>query len=286
MKFNIITGRSGSGKSSCLHLLEDLGYTCIDNLPISILSSVGEHLPNKEKIAIGVDIRNLPEEPESLNEIIQQLKKQNIDLNVIYLDSTDQVLLERFSATRRKHPLSDENTSLSEALKIETKRLEPLEQLAKYRIDTSHLSIHQLRQQIKEMENVDKQNVCILFQSFGFMYGLPLDSDYVFDVRCLPNPYWDPKLRPKIGKDSEIIDFFAEKQEVKKMLHDISTFVEDWLPAFRADNHNYVTISVGCTGGQHRSVYITECLYKHFKRLEAQEPHLLIRHRELDGDLA
>ena len=280
-KFTIITGRSGSGKSSCLHLLEDLDYYCIDNLPIGLLASLPQYLHHKEKVAIGIYIRHLPQNAELLADIVAHLKILDIILEVIYLDTNDKVLLERFSATRRKHPLSDQQTSLTEALQQELLRLEPLEQLARYRIDTSRLSIHQLQQQLKKILDAKENAISILFQSFGYKYGIPTDSDFVFDVRCLPNPYWDAKLREKTGKDPQVIDFFIAREEVKQMLNNIIVFIEQWLPAFREDNRNYMTISLGCTGGRHRSVYIASCLYEHFKQQEHNVPDIQIRHREL-----
>lgn len=281
MKFIIITGRSGSGKSSCLHLLEDLGYYCIDNLPISLLTSLAQHSSDKDKIAIGIDVRNLPADAEYFEEIVKQLKKQNIDLEVIYLDTDTQILLERFSNTRRKHPLSDADTSLNEALKKELELLEHVQQIAKYRIDTSRLSIHQLQQQMQEIASANNKAITILFQSFGFKYGLPTDSDYVFDVRCLPNPYWHKELRPLTGTDEAIINFFADEESVQEMVADITAFISKWLPCYKKDNRNYMTVSIGCTGGRHRSVYITECLYEHFHHLEPEGLEILVRHRDM-----
>ena len=280
-KFIIITGRSGSGKSSCLHLLEDLNYYCIDNLPIALLPELPAHLYHKNKVAIGIDIRNLPQDPQLLTTIAENLRKADIELEVIYLDTNNKVLLERFSSTRRKHPLSDDQTSLTEALQQELTRLEPLEHLARYRIDTSRLSIHQLQQQLKKLLNAKQYNISILFQSFGYKYGIPTDSDFVFDVRCLSNPYWDPSLREKTGQNAEVVSFFNEHEEVEEMLNDIIKFMDKWLPAFKEDNRNYMTISLGCTGGHHRSVYLTERLFAYFKDLEHNVPDIQIRHREL-----
>ncbi len=280
-KFTIITGRSGSGKSNCLHLLEDMGYYCIDNLPIALLTELPQHLYHKNKVAIGVDIRNLPEDTQLLNTISARLREMDVELEVIYLDTNDKILLERFSATRRRHPLSDEQTSLPEALQQELLRLEPLEQLARYRIDTSRLSIHQLQQRLKKILNRKEHFISILFQSFGYKYGIPTDSDFVFDVRCLANPYWNIELREKTGRDPKVIEFFAEQPDVTKMLHDIITFIEHWLPAFKADNRHYMTISLGCTGGRHRSVYLTERLFAYFKDFDDNIPDMQIRHREL-----
>lgn len=280
-KFTIITGRSGSGKSSCLHLLEDLGYYCIDNLPIALLTTLPQHLHDRNKVAVGIDIRNLPQDPKLFTTISTKLREMEIELEVIYLDTSDKVLLERFSTTRRKHPLSDVQTSLTEALNQESVHLAPLEQLARYRIDTSRLSIHQLQQQLKKILNEKDHSISILFQSFGYKYGIPTDSDFVFDVRCLSNPYWNTNLRSKTGLDHEVIEFFAKHSDVTQMLNDIIAFIERWLPAFKADNRNYMTISLGCTGGRHRSVYLTERLFAYFKDLEDNIPDIQIRHREL-----
>lgn len=282
MEFVIITGRSGSGKTSCLHLLEDLGYYCIDNLPISLLPSLPAHLDNKQKIAIGVDVRNLPEEPHVLNEILQQFKQKNFQLEDIFLETDTPVLLERFSATRRKHPLSSSNTSLNEALDLEMALLEPLQQLADHHIDSSHLNIHQLQQLLRTIKGDNQRQLTVLIQSFGFKHGSPTNSDFVFDVRCLPNPYWVKELRPLTGQDKEIIDFFNDSTPAQTMADDITQFIGKWLPKFYDDNRNYLTVSIGCTGGRHRSVYLTDCIYQHFKQLELLGMDIQVRHRDME----
>jgi UPF0042 nucleotide-binding protein len=281
MNFLIITGRSGSGKSSCLHLLEDLGYYCIDNLPISLLNLLPQHLINKEKIAVGLDVRNLPDDPQILKSALTELEEQHIEPEIIFLDTDEKTLLERFSSTRRKHPLTNAEISLVEALEKELERLDPLMQLATYRIDTSRLSIHQLQEQLLKIVQSKEHEITILFQSFGFKYGLPRDSDYVFDVRCLPNPYWDKTLRDYTGNDDEIINFFTDDKMTQKMISNITAFVETWLPSFRDEHRTYMTVSIGCTGGRHRSVYVTNCLYEHFKHLGPKGPKLQLRHRDL-----
>ena len=281
MNFLIITGRSGSGKSSCLHLLEDLGYYCIDNLPISLLSILPQHLINKEKIAIGLDVRNLPDDPQTLKNALTELEEQDIDPDVIFLDTDEKTLLERFSSTRRKHPLTSAETSLVEALAKELERLDPLMQLATYRIDTSRLSIHQLQEQLLKIVQSKEHDITILFQSFGFKYGLPRDSDYIFDIRCLPNPYWDKSLRDYTGNDNEIINFFTDDDMTQKMIDTIGTFLETWIPAFQREHRTYMTISIGCTGGRHRSVYVTNYLYEQFKNLSPKSSKLQLRHRDL-----
>lgn len=282
MEFVIITGRSGSGKTSCLHLLEDLGYYCIDNLPVSLLPSLPAHLDNKDKIAIGIDVRNLPKDTNVLNKILQQLSQQKIQLHVIFLETDTPVLLERFSATRRKHPLSDSNTSLNEALELEMALLEPLQQMAHYHIDSSHLNIHQLQQQLRAIKGDDQRQLTLLVQSFGFKHGSPTNSDFVFDVRCLPNPYWVKELRPLTGKDAAIINFFNDAEPAQAMARDINQFIEKWLPHFYNDNRNYLTVSIGCTGGRHRSVYLADKIYKHFKQLELTGMDIQVRHRDME----
>jgi RNase adapter protein RapZ len=278
MKFLIITGRSGSGKSTCLHLLEDLDYYCIDNLPINLLPTLPETLEKKQKIAIGIDVRNLPESPEELLNILQQLRDNGVELEIIYLDTDEHRLFERFSSTRRKHPLSNPETSLPEALKQEVIRLEPLARMAAHRIDTTHLSIHQLHEKLECLLGVSAHSISVLFQSFGYKHGIPRDSDYVFDVRCLPNPYWEPTLRDRRGTDPEVQQFLNSYPMVAKMFNDIKTFIETWLPEYTKDNRNYMTISIGCTGGYHRSVFIAEQLYEYFKTLGT---NIQLRHREL-----
>jgi UPF0042 nucleotide-binding protein len=278
MKFVIITGRSGSGKSTCLHLLEDLDYYCIDNLPINLLSTLPQTLQKKHKIAIGIDVRNLPDDPNELFNILQQLRDDGVELEIIYLDTDEHRLFERFSSTRRKHPLSNQKTSLPEALEKEVIRLEPLARMAAYRIDTTHLSIHQLHEKLEHLLGGSAHSISVLFQSFGFKHGIPRDSDYVFDVRCLPNPHWEATLRDRRGTDPEVIKFLEQRPKVTQMFNDIKHFVETWLPEYAKDNRNYMTISIGCTGGYHRSVYIAEKLYEHFKQLGS---NIQVRHREL-----
>lgn len=282
MEFIIVTGRSGSGKSSCLHLLEDLGYYCIDNLPISLLPSLPTHLRNKDKIAIGIDVRNLPSNNKVLDEILLQLQKQHVQLEIIFLESDTKILLDRFSATRRKHPLTDSETSLEEALQKEQNILEPLYQIANYHIDSSHLSIHQLQKQLRTIKGDEQAQITLLIQSFGFKHGMPSNSDYIFDVRCLPNPYWVKALRALTGKDDAVIDFFRESPQANAMSTDIADFIEKWLPEYYNDNRNYLTISIGCTGGHHRSVYVSERVYKHFRQLELKGIDIQVRHRDME----
>lgn len=279
MKITIISGRAGSGKSVCLHLLEDLDYYCIDNLPISLLPALIKKINTQDKrIAIGIDARNSLNELEQFTQVVEHLKKISTLCDIIFLDADDSVLLKRFSETRRKHPLSNNRISLKEALKRETQLLEPIVQLADWRIDTSRLSVQQLRELVaNRIAHHPDKNLSLLFQSFGYKFGVPLDADYVFDVRCLPNPYWEPSLRNYTGQDEEVAKFLNQQPETKKMIYDIQHFIEYWLSYFANTNRTYLTIAIGCTGGQHRSVYVTERLVEYFER---KHNNVQIRHRE------
>jgi len=280
MRVIIISGRSGSGKSICLHLLEDLGYYCIDNLPATLIPNLISHLQNNyHQIAIGIDARNLPHDIDKFHHIIENFKKENIDCEIIYLDAEDSTLIKRFNETRRKHPLSDKQTSLAEAISKEKKLLEPIAHLADLTTDTTHYNIHQLRDIIKTRIVNDEAHTSILLQSFGFKFGVPIDSDIVFDVRCLPNPYWHQALRPYTGRDKPIIAFLQNTNETNEMLEDITKYLKKWVPKFENSNRRYMTISIGCTGGQHRSVYIIEQLSK---ILQEFRKHIQMRHRELE----
>ncbi|MEZ5525204.1 MAG: RNase adapter RapZ [Pseudomonadales bacterium] len=283
MKLVIISGRSGSGKSTALNVLEDLGYYCIDNMPCGLLPAlIGEMQHEdvaREKIAISIDARNVPVNLERFPETINAIKKTGLDYTIVYLDAVDQTILSRFSATRRKHPLSNDSTSLEEAIKKETALLDPIITLADLKIDTSNLSLHQLRDIVKQQVGQHTQaTLALLFVSFGFKHGVPTDADLVFDVRCLPNPYWDPVLRKYNGQDQQIIQFLEKQPAVGEMFTDLRNYLDKWLPEFEANNRSYMTVAVGCTGGHHRSVYLAEKLAEHFaKSLE----NVQLRHRDL-----
>lgn len=278
MKLLIISGRSGSGKSAALHMLEDLDYYCVDNLPVHLLPALLEGMDSKQQfVAISVDARNLPGNENTLPALIKELREKYQEVDVVYLDADDNTLLKRFSETRRKHPLS--RTSLKDAIKLEAHLLEPVANSADLQIDTSHMSIKQLREIVySRIYNRSERLPSLLFQSFGYKRGIPTDTDYTFDIRCLPNPYWEKSLREKTGNDQAVIDFFESQDAVNDMYNDIKNFIEKWLPAFEKESRKYLTISVGCTGGQHRSVYLAEKLAKHFLQ---QRDNVLIRHREL-----
>ena len=284
MKLIIVSGRSGSGKSTALHVLEDLSFYCIDNLPVGLLKPlVAEALSEDNKpaqnIAVSIDARNLNKDFANFPEMFSDLKSKKVACEIIFLDADDQTLLQRFNATRRKHPLSTRTMSLKEAISHETKLLEPISTMSSLYINTSNLSIYQLRDQVKlRVSGQSTQELALLFQSFGYKHGVPSDSDYVFDVRCLPNPYWDPALRRFRGTEDPVIEFLDNAPEVQNMKEDISRFLQRWLPEFKKSNRTYLTISIGCTGGQHRSVYLCEQLGREFRDFY---DNVQIRHKEL-----
>ncbi len=280
MQLIIVTGLSGSGKSVVLKALEDTGYYCVDNLPATLLPQIVENLKGIQKlVAISTDTRSAA--LEALPENIQKLKAQGISVQVLFLESTTESLVKRFSETRRRHPLSSGEMTLAESIKQERTLLAPLAELG-HHIDTSDLSANTLRGWVKDFVAHENSNITLLFASFGFKHGIPLDADFVFDVRCLPNPHYDPVLRPMTGRDAPVKAFLEKEPLVHDMYQDIQNFVTRWLPSFILENRSYLTIAVGCTGGQHRSVHIVEELGKHFSKKNQQ---VLIRHRELELSL-
>ncbi|PCC99140.1 RNase adapter RapZ [Halopseudomonas pelagia] len=283
MRLVVVSGRSGSGKSTALHLLEDNGYYCIDNLPAGLLPELAKQVNNTglnlPKVAISIDARNLPSDLERFPELLQQVREAGVQCDILFLAATDEVLIKRFSETRRKHPLTNGTHSLGEALAAELRLLEPIIDLAGLKIDTSHLNLYQLRDLLKQrLLGSQSHGTSVMIQSFGFKRGVPVDSDLVFDVRCLPNPYWKAELRPYSGRDPQICDYLQAQPEVQEMYDDIHQFLSKWLPRYAAGERSYMTISIGCTGGHHRSVYLTERLVK---ELSTSIPNLLIRHRDL-----
>lgn len=283
MKLTIISGRSGSGKSTVLHILEDRGYYCIDNLPASLLphlvGRITDDYSSIPNIAVGIDARNISSDLAQVPAIINNLKRKKLPTEVIFLDANSQTLLKRFSESRRKHPLSSETISLREAIDRESELLEPISVMASLSIDTSTMSMHQLRDTIKNrlMDNKET-DITLAFQSFGYKNGGPVDADIVYDVRCLPNPYWDTTLRGLTGQDKAVIDFLDAERDVQEMYNDIINYLQKWLPRFEKDNRSYITVALGCTGGQHRSVYLCDKLGKHFG---ASFKNVQTRHREL-----
>lgn len=277
----IISGRSGSGKSVTLRFLEDLGFYCVDNVPMALFPELMNILNQRPGgIAISLDVRNLPDKAQLLD-MINRIREGN---EILYFDADDSILLRRYSETRRKHPLTNESVSLREAIQQERSLLEPVANAAHLVIDTSHLSTAQLHQLISErVAHRPQGKLSMLFVSFGYKNGIPQDADYVFDLRCLPNPYWDTELRPFTGKDPQIIAYLESKDIVKKMQQEIIHFLDEWIPRFIDDKRSYLTIALGCTGGQHRSVYFAEYLAHYYQQ---HYGYVQIRHRELDNRAA
>lgn len=282
----VVSGRSGSGKSTALHVFEDVGFTCIDNLPAGMLTSLFEYLKQGEanapaKIAVGIDARNVLGKLDEFPVILDQLKASGIACEVLFLDASTSSLIRRFSETRRRHPLSSESVDLKKAIALDRELLEPIAAIASRHIDTSNMTLHQLRDLIKKQIVPETSGaMAVLFQSFAFKRGVPVDADYVFDVRCLPNPYWKKELRPYTGGDRQVIEFLDSQPEVAAMLADLNGFLSRWIPRFAATNRSYLTIAVGCTGGQHRSVYVCNQLALQFA---PQRPNIQVQHRELES---
>ncbi|HBO38230.1 MAG TPA: RNase adapter RapZ [Pasteurellaceae bacterium] len=281
MELIIISGRSGAGKSVALRALEDIGYYCVDNLPIDLLPQLADILSKTQPLAaICVDIRNLPSSQSSLEEILQHLPDPNC-IKTIFLDTDRDALIRRYSDSRRVHPLSlaIKDLSLESAIDAERDYLEPLYQQANIIINTTSLSTHELAETLRNFLHGDaNKDLKIVFQSFGFKYGIPLDADYVFDVRFLPNPHWDPNLRPMTGLEEPVIDFLNRYPEVHNFIYLTRNYIETWLPLLEKNNRSYLTISIGCTGGKHRSVYITEQLGQYFK---TKGKNVSIQHKSL-----
>ncbi|HEU0187354.1 MAG TPA: RNase adapter RapZ, partial [Gallionellaceae bacterium] len=264
MQLFLISGMSGSGKSVALKVLEDSGFYCVDNLPAELLPSLMDKLRGAgySRTAVSIDVRS-GNSVQQLPQQIEQLRERGIDVHLLFLDAQSDTLVKRFSETRRRHPLSDDRLTLTECVQRERELLAGIARIG-HRIDTSDLRANALQSWIKDFIRVDRAHLTLLFQSFGFKHGIPLDADLVFDVRCLPNPHYDPVLRPLTGCDAPVIEFLENTASAQKMYNDIRTFVADWLPCFIADNRSYLTVAIGCTGGQHRSVYFAEKLARHF----------------------
>jgi len=275
-----VSGRSGSGKTVALRALEDQGYYCVDNIPIKLIPDLLTQTENQyPELAVGVDARNVPATVEEFDEVMKFLQGKGKEFQVIYIDATDPTLLKRFSETRRRHPLTAEGLSLTEAISEEKKRLEPVARYAQLIIDTTNKSPHDLCETIVNRVLGEKEaSLSLLFQSFGFKNGAPNDADFVFEARCLPNPYWEVSLRPFNGQDQQIIDYLEEKTYVQEYFWQLKTFLHTWIPRFEEGNRNYLTIAIGCTGGQHRSVFMAEKMAQYFSSLYQD---VQIRHREL-----
>jgi len=275
----VISGRSGSGKSTALHVLEDLGFYCIDNLPASLIPNLIDRSADNHlslKIAVSIDARNSAIDLEGFPEAIASIK--NINIKVIYLDASSPILIKRFSETRRKHPLSSAQMNLKEALDVESRLLDGIAMMAALKIDTSDMTLHQLRDEVRDRVAENPGSTTIMFQSFAFKHGVPVDADFVFDARFLPNPHWVTHLRPLTGLDDDVVDFLSKENEVIDFQQSITDFLTRWLPSMIESNRAYITVCIGCTGGQHRSVYLAETLAKHFT--DAHQ-NIHIRHKAL-----
>ncbi|QLB13348.1 UPF0042 nucleotide-binding protein [Bisgaardia hudsonensis] len=279
MDIIIISGRSGAGKSVALRALEDIGYYCVDNLPLGLLPQLINILSSTQTlVAISLDIRNLPNSSESLEKILLQIEGTN-NVKIIFLDTDVNTLIRRYSDSRRLHPLSNQNLSLENAINQEFQYLEPLVQHANLIIDTSTLSTHELAEKLRFFLNAEKEKVLnIIIQSFGFKYGIPQDADYVFDVRFLPNPHWDPELRPMTGLDKPVAEFLNKHSMVNQFIYETRNYIETWLPMLEKNNRSYLTIAIGCTGGKHRSVYIAQQIGEYF---QAKRDNVQIQHKSL-----
>jgi UPF0042 nucleotide-binding protein len=280
----VISGFSGSGKSVALHALEDLDFYCVDNIPAGLLNSLIKHILERrdsvfENVGVGLDARNRPDDVDRVPGLIRDLKASGIACELMFLLADDEVLMSRFSETRRKHPLSVQGAGLREAIAKEREVLGSVINAADVLIDTSKTSAHELRERIRQrVGRREPHKLSILIESFGYKHGLPADADFVFDVRCLPNPYWAPELRDKCGHDDEVKTFLGAEPEVAKMINDIAAFLRIWIPKYEDFQRSYLTVAIGCTGGQHRSVYIAEKLAE---ELSASYEQIQTLHHEL-----
>ena len=284
MRLIIVSGLSGSGKTVALHVLEDLGFYCIDNMPAALLDTLISRVVETgdeiyERLAIGVDARNPQRDVADLPRLIRDLRARGIQCEVMFLQADDDILLKRYSETRRKHPLGSEDLSLQDAIDRERDVLGPVTDAADIIVDTTRTNVYELRDLVRHRVG-DRRTptLSILIQSFGFKHGVPPDVDFVFDLRCLPNPYWEPHLRPQTGRDKDVVAFLDGKEEVQSMYSDILAFLQKWMPKYIDFNRSYLTVGLGCTGGQHRSVYLCEKLGEYFR---SHIQNVQIRHREL-----
>src|SRR5271169_3714870 len=272
MRLIIVSGLSGSGKSVALHMLEDIDFYCVDNIPAALLKPFISHTvrgmgDTYPRTAVGLDARNRPNEIETIPALVAELRRSGIGCEVLYLHAADEVLLKRYAETRRKHPLVNGCVSLREAIASERKLLEPISTAADLVIDTSNMGVHALRELVRDrVDRRQEGRLSLMFESFGYKHGIPGDADFVFDVRSLPNPYWEHALRNLTGRDGPVIDFLAAHESVRTMIGGLAEFLAERIREFAQANRSYLTIAIGCTGGQHRSVYIAEELARHFRR--------------------
>ena len=285
MNMVIISGLSGSGKSVALHALEDMDYYCIDNLPVGLLDAFASEIreqsrANGNDVGVGIDARNHPDQLSNFPNIIANLRDRGIACKILFLQADDATLLKRFSETRRKHPLSGTDTPLSDAIDMERQLLSPIAANADMFIDTSHTNVHQLRDLVMECQgNTEKAGFSLLLRSFGYKHGIPGDADFVFDARCLPNPHWQEGLRNLTGMDSKVVEYLEEEAIAREYYQQLENFLVNWVPRFKEDNRSYLSIAIGCTGGQHRSVYLVDKLAQH---LSDRLCDIVTRHRELE----
>jgi UPF0042 nucleotide-binding protein len=280
----IVSGLSGSGKTIALQTLEDLDYYCVDNLPFKLILPLAREILaasdiSPPAVAVGVDARNFIDELYQFPATLAELRASDLTVDVVFLQANEEILLKRYSETRRRHPLDLGSIPLREAIRQERHLLEPIVASADLIIDTSDTNIYQLRELLRaRIHDTPREAMSLLFESFGFKNGVPADADFVFDVRCLPNPHWEPQLRPLTGLDRPVIEFLERQPEVMEMVADLRRLLEAWLSRFEASDRSYLTVSVGCTGGQHRSVFIAEALARHFNGIR---DYVMVRHREL-----
>jgi UPF0042 nucleotide-binding protein len=287
MRLVIVSGLSGSGKSVALNMLEDLGWFCTDNIPAGLINAFIAHAVQRpkslyDKSALGLDARNDPGDVATLPDLVQQLRRSGIACETIYLYADEAALLKRYGETRRRHPLVRDGVDLKAAIDAELRLLEPITYAADLVIDTTRMSVHELRDMIRARVEPRSQNrLSIMFESFGFKHGIPGGADFVFDARTLPNPYWNPRLQPLTGRDAEVIEFLDGEPEVARLYEDIVGFIERRIPLYAKHNRAYLTVAIGCTGGQHRSVYLAERLARHFG---ASHPGVVARHASLQSN--
>jgi UPF0042 nucleotide-binding protein len=281
----VVSGMSGSGKSVALRTLEDLDYYCVDNLPAELLTSFVQGMLNADSrrthLAVSIDVRNLASDLSRIGDWLSAVAALGYDYRLLFFDTSDEVLLKRYSETRRRHPLSPRGLALSDAIALERERLRPLRALADTSVDTSEMNVHQLRKAVlSRLEPGLSPRVSLLFESFAYKEGVPTDADFVFDARCLPNPHWDPRLRPLSGRDGAVREHLDAQDNVREYVGQVASFLDTWLPRFESETRSYLTVAFGCTGGRHRSVYLAEKLAQHFRDRGREE--VLTYHRELE----
>ncbi len=284
MNWILISGLSGAGKSIAMRALEDLGYFCVDNLPMTMVPALVEQFrragtDRERHVAVVVDARGAGRGLEKFSEVVQQMRQDGINPQVIFLEAEDNVLITRFKETRRRHPLTSRECTLSEAISRERALLAPLRESADVIIDTTHTHLYQLRDLVRQrLYESAPDSFSVSLQSFGYKNGVPQDADMVFDARCLPNPYWQPELKSLTGQDEEVIRYLEAQPQAKKMLESLKGFLDQWIPAFEQDNRAYLNIAIGCTGGQHRSVYLVDKIAEH---LSGKRDSVIVHHRDL-----